>query len=77
VTLNVTGGGSGSVGTPYSCAIGNTGVCSVSKPFGTHQVVYASRQAVWSGTCSPNGPNPSTDGVVIFNASGTCNIALQ
>jgi hypothetical protein len=77
VTLNVTGTGTGSVGAPFNCAIGNTGTCTSTQPFGTRPIVLASRQATWSGACAPNGNgNPSTDAIVDFRASGTCNVAL-
>jgi hypothetical protein len=80
VTLNLTSAStpSGSVGAPFNCQFGNTGTCTLTQPFGTRPVVYASRQATWSGACAPNGNgNPSTDGIVDFRASGTCNVKLN
>jgi hypothetical protein len=77
VTMNVTGNGSGSVLTPYSCAIGNVGTCSASQPFGSMITVNASRQAYWSGTCMAAGTGSlSTDAHVAFNLGGTCNVTF-
>jgi len=76
VQLNVTGAAEDNVGSPYACASGNTGTCAVTQPFGSEPIVYASRQATWSGACRPNGLNPSTDGVVLFGVGGVCNVVF-
>ena len=76
VQLNVTGGAGDNVGSPYACAAGNTGTCAATRTFGSELIVYGNRQANWSGACRPNGPNPSTDGVVLFTVDGVCNVAF-
>jgi RHS repeat-associated protein len=76
IQLNVTGAGTGSVGAPFNCAIGNTGTCIVQQTFGNQPIIYASRQARWSGLCSPHGPNPSTDGIIDFAVDGVCNVSF-
>jgi hypothetical protein len=77
VTLNVTGNGSDRVLTPYDCAIGNSGTCSVQQPFGTALTVNATRKATWSGVCGPNDSDPlSTDGIIPYDLGGTCNVTF-
>jgi hypothetical protein len=76
ITLNVTGGAGHSVGTPFNCNVGNTGTCSVQQPFGSDPIVLGNAQSRWTGLCSPNGPQPSTDGIVNFSVSGVCNVSF-
>lgn len=63
MTLTVTGNGPGSVGAPFNCSIGQT--CSVTQPYDTQLVVWASRATNRIGGCVANGsPGLGTDGVV-------------
>ena len=73
MTLTVTGNGTGSVGAPFNCSIGQT--CSVTQPYGTQLVVWASRSTNWIGGCAANGsPGLSTDGVVNFTIEPSCTV---
>jgi hypothetical protein len=73
MTLTVTGNGSGSVGAPFNCSMGQT--CSVTQPYGTQLTVWASRSTHWIGGCAANGsPGLSTDGVVNFTIEPTCTV---
>jgi hypothetical protein len=73
MTMTVTGNGTGSVGAPFNCSMGQT--CSVTQPYGTQLVVWASRSTNWIGGCAANGaPGLSTDGVVSFTIEPSCTV---
>lgn len=73
MTLTVTGNGTGSVGAPFNCSMNQT--CSVTQPYGTQLVVWASRSTNWIGGCAANGaPGLSTDGVVNFTIEPSCTV---
>jgi hypothetical protein len=49
--------------------------CSVTQPYGTQLVVWASRSTNWIGGCAANGaPGLSTDGVVSFTIEPSCTV---
>jgi hypothetical protein len=73
VRLNILGTGSVTQG-PFNCTTGNVGTCSASAPPDTTWLVNANTQAQWTGTCSGNGGQPSTDGVIVFSQNAVCTI---
>jgi hypothetical protein len=77
VTVNLNIVGSGSVTTPpFNCSTGNVGTCSAQGAPGSTALLYANQQAMWTGSCAGNGGNPSTDGILVFSANGTCNVSM-
>ncbi len=74
VNLNIVGFGSVTT-PPFNCSTGNVGTCSAQGVAGSSVVVWANQQALWTGSCAPNGGNPSTDGIVVFANGGTCNVS--
>jgi hypothetical protein len=75
VSMNIVGDGSVAT-SPYNCKAAG-GTCSAQRTFGSDVVVWASRQAYWSGACVPNGTaGLSTDGVVLFEMDGVCTVTF-
>jgi RHS repeat-associated protein len=75
VTLRLNILGTGSVTQPpFNCTTGNVGTCSATAPPDTTWLVNANTQAQWTGSCSGNGGQPSTDGVLTFSQNGVCTI---
>jgi hypothetical protein len=75
VTLRLNILGQGSITQPpFNCGPGNTGTCSASAPPDTTWLVNASAAAHWTGSCSGNGGQPSTDGVLTFAQNAVCTV---
>lgn len=74
VTTSIQVIGTGSVVTaPYQC-LGN---CSFQGSPDTTVFVQATGQALWTGSCTSHGGNPSSDGVLVFTNGGVCTVTFQ
>jgi hypothetical protein len=63
--------GSGSVNTPpFQCSTS----CSAQGAPDSNIVVQASGSAHWHGSCTSNGGEPSSDGVLVFTNGGVCTV---
>jgi RHS repeat-associated protein len=76
VTLNVIGQGKVVSGT-LNCGAGTPGACTISGPANTPFAVTATGgQATWIGSCTANGGQPSSDGIIVLAQNGVCNVTF-
>jgi RHS repeat-associated protein len=73
VTTSIKIFGTGSVITPgYQCSAN----CAFQGPPDSTVYLQASGNALWTGSCTSNNGNPSTDGVFVFTPGGTCTVTF-
>jgi hypothetical protein len=83
VPLRIEIDGTGSVtDSPFNCShtgpgVGGTGTCTANAAPNSTQVVNASSSSLWTGSCTGNNGNPSTDGVLVWADGGVCTIKIQ
>jgi hypothetical protein len=75
VTLDVVGQGNVVYGS-LNCGAGTPGACTASGPPNTPFTVTASGHATWIGSCTANGGQPSTDGVIVLAQNGVCTVTF-
>jgi RHS repeat-associated protein len=76
VTLNVVGQGKVVYGT-LNCGAGTPGACTASGAPNTPFAVTATGgQATWIGSCTANGGQPSSDGIIVLAQNGVCTVTF-
>lgn len=80
MTVRITGTGSLTQG-GFNCSHtgsgqGGTGTCTVSAAPYTMATLFASGPATWRNSCTGNGSNPGTDGVLVWAKNSFCDITF-
>ena len=81
LTLRITGTGSVTT-SPFNCShsgpgTGGTGTCTANAAPNSTATVWASSSALWVGSCTSNGGNPSGDGILTWAKNGICDVVVQ
>jgi len=77
VTLQVTGNAGSVTTSPFNCSNNNVGTCTAQGTPDSTQVLWASGSALWTGSCTGNNGNPSSDGVLVYTPGGVCTVTIQ